>query len=420
MVFMFARFFSQSDIPQKYRPNFRHLYLDIAWFGVLSGSAINFLSVYAARLGASGVQIGLLGAMTGVVSLLLAIPAGRWIEKRHIGRAVFWSSIFFRLGYVLWVPLPWLFNEQGQIWALIILTFLMAIPLTPLGVGFNALFAEAVPSEYRAHVAGFRNVTFAISFMLTSLVSGYILKNVTFPLGYQIIFLIGAVGAGMSSYHIFHIRTLRTDPPATQPPPEPVPVKEAESPRSIATHLRLDIWSTPFKNVLLVLLGYHLTQYLAAPLFSIYYVREIHLSDEQIGIGLALFYFTVLIGSTQLRRMAHRFGHKTSTGIGVAGMAFYPLAIALSHAAWHFYFTCFIGGFIFSISSGSYANYLLERIPANDRPTHLAWYNIILNISILFGSLAGPYLADQIGFASALMVFAFFRFLAGLAVLKWG
>jgi MFS family permease len=118
--------------------------------------------------------------------------------------------------------------------------------------------------------------------------------------------------------------------------------------------------------------------------------------------------------------MAHRFGHKTTAGIGIAGMAFYPLAIALSHNAWHFYLTCFIGGFIFSISSGSYANYLLERIPAHDRPGHLAWYNIILNISILVGSLAGPYLADQIGFADALLVFAAFRFLAGLAVLKWG
>jgi MFS family permease len=414
---MLARLFSQSDIPQKYRPNFRHLYLDIAWFGVLSGSAINFLSVYAARLGASGLQIGLLGAMTAVVSLLLAIPAGRWIEKRHIGRAVFWSSIFFRLGYALWVPLPWLFNAQGQIWALISLTFLMAIPLTPLGVGFNALFAEAVPSEYRAHVAGFRNVTFAVAFMLTSLVSGYILKIIPFPLGYQIIFLIGAIGAGMSSYHIYHIRPLQTHPPT--PPSSPQPVKVG-SPRSVASSLRLDIWSTPFKKVLLVLLGYHLTQYLAAPLFSIYYVREIHLSDEQIGTGLALFYFTVLIGSTQLRKMAQRFGHKTSTGIGVAGMAFFPLAIALSNDVWHFYLTCLIGGFIFSISSGSYANYLLERIPAHDRPAHLAWYNIILNISILFGSLAGPSIADQIGFATALMVFAFFRFLAGLIVLKWG
>jgi MFS family permease len=417
---MLAKLFRQTDIPKGYRSNFYHLYLDIAWFGVLSGSAINFLNVYAARLGATGLQIGMLGAMTGAVNLFLAIPAGRWIERRHTGRAVFWSSILFRLGYALWIPLPWLFNEQGQILALIVLTFLMAIPLTPLGVGFNALFAESVPDEYRAHVAGYRNVTFAISFMFTSLISGYVLKNLTFPFGYQIIFLIGAIGAGMSSYHIYHIRPLQKDLLAAQSPPIPVSTKPGDVPRNLASTLRLDIWSTPFRNVLLVLFGYHLTQYLAAPLFSIHYVRGIHLSDDEIGLGTAIFYLTVLIGSTQLRNIVHRIGHKASTGIGVAGMAFYPLAIALSHNSWHFYLTCFIGGFIFSISSGSYANYLLDNTPAHDRPAHLAWYNIILNLSILIGSLAGPFIAEHIGFATALMMFSFFRLLAGLAVLKWG
>ena len=111
--------FTQSDVPEKYRSNFWHLYLDIAWFGVLSGTSVNFLTVYATRLGASGLQIGLLTAMAAVVNLFLAIPAGRWIEKRHTGRAVFWSSVLFRAGYFLWIPLRWIFNEQGQIWALI-------------------------------------------------------------------------------------------------------------------------------------------------------------------------------------------------------------------------------------------------------------------------------------------------------------
>ena len=139
--------FKQSDIPEKYRSNFIHLYLDIAWFGVLSGTAVNFLNIYATRLGASGFQIGMLTAASAIVNLFLAIPAGHWISKRPTGAAVFWSSVLFRIGYLLWIPLPWFLNEQGQIWALIILTFLMAIPLTPLGVGFNALFAEAVPDR---------------------------------------------------------------------------------------------------------------------------------------------------------------------------------------------------------------------------------------------------------------------------------
>ncbi|NTW12734.1 MAG: hypothetical protein HGA30_05425, partial [Anaerolineales bacterium] len=57
---MLNRLFRQTAVPPEYRPNFLHLYLDIGWYGVLSGSAINFLNIYAARIGATGFQIGLI------------------------------------------------------------------------------------------------------------------------------------------------------------------------------------------------------------------------------------------------------------------------------------------------------------------------------------------------------------------------
>jgi len=310
--------FRQSDIPERYRSNFTNLYLDIAWFGVLSGTAINFLNIYAARLGATGLQIGLLTAASAIVNLFLAIPAGHWISKRHTGRAVFWSSVLFRIGYLFWIPLPWIFDEQGQIWSLIVITFLMAIPLTPLGVGFNALFAEAVPDQYRARVAGTRNVTFAIAYMLSSLIAGYILDNTPFTEGYQIIFAIGAFGAAMSSYHIYHVKPLEE---RTPPLSELMPDSAIKSDSS----LRLDIWKTPFRKILLSLLFFHLTQYIVTPLYALYLVGELNLNDSHFGTGTALFYLTVLLSSTQLGRIVQRYGHKKVTGWGAGGGGVFPL-----------------------------------------------------------------------------------------------
>jgi MFS family permease len=409
--------FKSSQVPKEYRANFLHLYLDIGWFGLLSGSAVNFINVYATRLGATGFQIGLIGAVSAIVSLFVAIPAGRWIEKRHTGRAVFWAAFVYRIGFFLWILLPWLFNPQGQIWALITLTFLMAIPLTPLAVGFSALFAESVPPDWRAHVAAMRNIVLSIVFMASSLLSGYILKSVIFPVGYQIVFGIGALGAAMSTLHLFFIRPLQTESPALPTQPEADPGKQSISPLQ---SLRLDIWKTRFRNVLLALFAFHFTQYLAIPIFPIYNVRVLELNDNHIGIGTALFYLTVLLGSTQLGKLVHKFGHKNITGWSVASMAAYPLILAASTHVWQFYVVSLIGGLSFSLVSGTYANYMLENIPANDRPTHLAWYNIILNAAILIGSLAGPAVADWIGLSQALVIFAALRFLAGWAILKWG
>ena len=410
---MLTRLFRQSDVPREYRANFLHLYMDIGWFGILSGSAINFLNIYAARLGASALQIGLIGASSAVVSLLVAIPAGRWVAKRNTGQAVFWSSVFYRLGYALWIPLPWLFNAQGQIWALIVLTFLMAIPLTPLGVGFNALFAESVPSEYRAHVAGMRNVVLSVAFIASSLVCGYILKSVAFPSGYQIVFGIGFLGAAMSSLHLYFIRPLKKDraPLST----------DSESDSSSATDsLRLDILKGPFGKVVAVMLFFHLSHYIATPIYPLYTVNVLHLNDNHIGIGTALFYLTVLISSMGLNRAVRRIGHQRVTGWGMVGMALYPFILALSHTVWQFYIVSLIGGFTWGLMGGAYANYLLERIPDHDRPAHLAWYNIALNAAILASSFLGPLIADSWGLVIALMVFAGMRVLAGFVVLHWG
>jgi MFS family permease len=411
-----------SSVPSEYRANFIHLYFDMAWYGVLAGSSINFLKIFAARLGGNGFQIGMLDASAALVGLSLAIPAGHWIMNRHIGKAIFWTSVVYRIGFLLWVLLPWLFTYSGQVWALIVLAFLMAIPLTPLSVGFNALFATSVSEEYRAHVVGIRNILLSVTFILTSLGCGYLLEHLSFPLGYQIVFAIGFFGAAMSSLHLYFVKPLlNLDPNQNQ-----LQVKVDESPaqpdraRTWSSAIRADVWSTRFRNVLLVMMGFHLAQYLALPLFPLYQVNQLHLTDDQIGIGSALFYVIVLVGSTQLREAVRKLGNRKLTAIGVIGMGFYPFAMAFSRTPLDFYGVSALGGLSWSLAGGAYANYMLERMPVHDRPAYLAWYNVILNASILSGSLLGPLVASQIGLIAALFVFAGARFLAGFAIWKWG
>ena len=411
-----------QDVPEKYRNIFLHLFLDIAWFGILSGSAINFLNVYVTRLGATTLQIGLLSATTAVINLLFAIPAAHWLETRSIGKAVFWTSVFYRVGFLLWVPLPWLFDAPTQTWAIITLTLFMGIPLTALGVGFNVLFATAVPTEYRAYVAGTRNVLLSVTFMLTSLGCGILLDRIPYPLNYQIVFFIGAIGGGMSSYHLYKVRTFSEEPNLEKTLPAPPKPDLQTKPPSTSwfSSFRMDIWKTPFKITLLLLLGFHLAQYLAVPLFPIYNVRYLKLTDQNIGTGTALFYLAVLICSTQLNRMVRRLGHKNVTGWGVVGMSIYPIGLALSTLVWQYYLVSLIGGVVWALVAGAQANYLLEKVPENDRPSHLAWYTVVLNLAILIGSLAGPLFSNSIGIVSALILAGVLRLISGMAIFKWG
>jgi MFS family permease len=255
-VLSLKKLFNDPSIPVEYRSNFIHLYFDMGWFGVLSGSTVSFLSIYATRIGASGFQIGLLGAMAAIVSLVFAIPAGHWLEKRATGRAVFWTSVFYRIGFLLFVPLPWLFGAQGQIWALIALNLFMGIPLVALSVGFSTLFAESVPTDWRAYVAGVRNIVLSITFIISSLGSGYLLDHIGFPFNYQVIFLIGFIGAAMSSFHLYFIKPIPGQTQADFSTREPVsPLKRLNSHPNWFTAIRADIWKTPFRATLLVMLA---------------------------------------------------------------------------------------------------------------------------------------------------------------------
>lgn len=128
---------TQTSIPAEHQTNFWHLYLDILWFGILSGSTISFLTLYLVRLGASAAEVGLVNAGPAAVTLLIALPTGWWLRSRPLKRTVFRSAVFFRLFYGLWIIIPSLFPAPIQIKLFILLGFGMSIPGTALAVGLT-------------------------------------------------------------------------------------------------------------------------------------------------------------------------------------------------------------------------------------------------------------------------------------------
>ena len=175
-----------AQLTPELRWNFGHLYLDIAGFGILAGSAMAFISVFAARQGATGIQIGLLSGGPAIVSLLMSLPTGRWLEGQVLTRTVFVTSIWNRAGYAVLVILPWLLPPSAQVWAIPVVIMLMSVPGTLISIAFNAMFADVVPPAWRALVVGRRSAVLAICMTIASLTSGLLLDRLPFPLNYQL------------------------------------------------------------------------------------------------------------------------------------------------------------------------------------------------------------------------------------------
>ncbi len=427
------------SIPQIHRRNFWHLYLDIAWYGVLSGSALSFFSIYLVRLGASPFQIGLVNAGPAVMTILFALPTGWWLKKLPIDHAVVWSSILFRAFYLLWIPIPSLFIAQTQIGLLLGLTLLMTIPGTALAVGFNAYFAEVVPADWRAHVVGIRNALLALTFTATSLLCGYLLTALPFPLGYQAVFAVGCLGAAMSSYHLWNVRLRPGTPGPATPDRAPADLARPGSVRifgegmrpKIAVRLirlrtifrlqRLNLSEDSFGRIVLVLFAFHLTQYLPIPLYPIYWVEKLDLSDQYISLGNALFYTLSFLGATQLARVTRQLGsHYRVVVVGALLLSAYPILTALTQGVSMFLFTAVAGGLFSVLTGGALSNYLVEKVPEQERAMHLAWYTLALNVAILISSFGGPALAAAVGIGPSLAISGLGRVLSALAIWRWG
>lgn len=419
-------FRSKQNVPLEFRRNFQFLYGDTGFFGIVNGSILAFLSVYAARVGASGAQIGYIGAVPAIVGIIFTLPSGRWLSNRSVTRSVMWSGILYRGMYFFLIFLPVALPREAQVWSIILITLLMSIPAVPFTVGFNTIFAEAVPIQWRGHVAGIRNAFFSIATMISTLISGQILERVIFPVGYQIVFLMGAIGGAFSTLNVALVRPEKgcgqvVEAGAKQiDDGQTMPARSGKSTAGLTSLLRFELLKGPFGKIILFLFLFHLFQYLPIPLFPVYQVHTLHFSDQVISVGTAAFYVTVFLGSTVIARITSRWGNQRITAVGIVLLALYPVLIAFSWTPLILVITSLVGGAAWSMVSVASINYLLEKVPADDRPAHLAWYNLVLNTAILIGSLVGPLIAGGIGYMPALLIFGTGRFLVGLIILRWG
>jgi MFS family permease len=425
---------ADGDNDQKIQ-NDRYLYLDILWWGILGGTLISFLGIYLARLGASSFHLSILTAGPAVVNLLISLPAGKWLENRSFTRTAYITSILHRAGYILILLVMLVFARKVQISVILWITVGMSIPGAVLMIVFNAMFAEIVPPHRRGLVVGRRNALLAVSMTTSALISGQLLERIVFPLNYQIVFLIGITGGALSSYYLGRIREF---PSGSSPLRVGKPLLDRARPGMVASPfarryipgmrfltrgvemLRLDVLRGEFGLFLGAMFYFYISQNLIIPLFPTYSVNKMGLSDWVISIGTAVFQIAVFTSSMRLGWISDRLGHHRLMVVSVLGYAAFPLFIGLLPTVTGYVLGCVIGGIGWGCLGGALANRLMERVPDDDRPAHMALFNLTLNLGVLIGSMLGPILGDWTSLQAAMVIGGIVRILSAGVLWRWG
>jgi MFS family permease len=249
------------------------------------------------------------------------------------------------------------------------------------------------------------------------------------------VFALGAFASMMSSYHLGKLRLASGDEPG---PPIQLTRDQAapgvarffgfsqigflrfSSPTTGRSLLRPELLRGPFGLFMLAYLALYTFQYVPLPIFPLAYVHELHLTDGAISLGSALFNGVVMVGSLRLSQTSRRFGNRWVLVAAALLFGQYPLLIGLAQNAALFWVASITGGLVYAFLSGAVINRLMERVPEFNRPAYMALHNLIMNLGILTGSLAGPWMADWLGLRQTILVSAGLRGLAGLLLLLWG
>lgn len=403
-----------EHLPTELRRNFIHLYWDIGWWGIYMGTTVAFLSIYATRSGATREQLGLMTAVPALVSLILSLPAGLLTRRLGAHRATILAAFTSRAPLFIYVLLPWLLPQQAQVPAILVMAILISLPTTLIGVSFGQFFLESVPSRYRGDVVGMRIAIMSILSFAITMLSGQILGRMAFPGGYQMVFFFGAVGATMTTYHIW--RTQRMPDPDLPPIP-PAAAANAGKRRFLPAW---DDAGKGYARVLGLLFLFNFTNSMFTPLVPDLLVNGLKLSDMTISIGTGTANMLVFLVSLFIARITRRTGNRRATAYGAILLTLHAFALAFAHDATLYFVAIVIGGLGSGILGAAQYNYNLDHVPQVERSTWLGVNLFVGNASVLLGALAGPVLAGWAGTQDTFLLFGALRLVIGLAILRWG
>jgi hypothetical protein len=385
--------------------NQRNVLVDAFGVGITAGVA-SFLSVFLVRLGATTFQVSLLTSMPALTGMLLSIPVGAFLARQaHIVPWFARSRFAVLLCYALTGIVPFLVPAVHQPQAIIIIWAVATLPQTLVAVAFTVVMGSIAGPSGRLTLMSRRWAILGLTNSVTVVLVGQLLKLFYFPLNYQVVFIGSAVGALISVVFSSSIKL----PTATWMHTHP----GRPSLRGYGTTLR---GSRSFVNFTIGQFVYRTGLALAAPLFPIYWVRNIEASDQVVSAINSTQTLVMTVSYFLWTRVSRRRGPRLVLLATTFGLSFYPLLTAVTHTAGLLVLWAGLAGLFAAGVDLIFFDILLGVCPADEQASYVGMYQTTVFAATFIGPLIGTPLSNHFGIVVAL-IFATVLRLAGFALM---
>jgi len=379
---------------------------------VLGGITVYFNAPFAIRLGGSERLIAFLTAAPSLIAAIASIPSARFMATRRKRKLWMFGSLFaLRLGYLAVAAIPIVFKQHT---ALVLVLWIVALNLPSIFFtnGFQVLQAELIPENRRAFVFSRRSILYSLMLVLVTTLAGGFLDRYQdqFPLNYQLLYIFGFITVLGSNFFLNRL---------TVPDREPVePAAIAATPEP-AERVQM---SLPMRRMLVNTALYYFGLNLAGPLYNIYYIDILKVSDGWLGVNASAASIGVVIGYLMWERLIRTRSFSWAQRKATLSTWFFPLTLALvpnviPNLNIGLPLIMIANVIVNMMHSGvelSNLNVLLKLSKPEERAAYVSWYNTVFFGVAFIAPLVGAFLAGPLGFPLVFVLTAVLRLAGGV------
>ncbi|KAF0193819.1 MAG: major facilitator superfamily protein [Bacillota bacterium] len=364
--------------------------------GILSTLANNmvgpFLGIFAISLGASDSQIAALSSWPALVSLFAMIPGARFVDSSPRKKKL--VAIFQALNRVFFVGLAFLptiiVSADKRPAVLVAAVALMNLPGAIANVSWQSFIGGIIPPERRAEAFAKRNQLMGACGAVASLIAGRIMGVLRFPVGYQVMFLVGFLLALLEIASLLQINEGEA---------EPATVTHQKKPLGFAAFLKEAKTRPQYYRFAAASLVFHFGWQMGWPLFTKFQVQELLATPQWVS----LFGVCSTLGSTLAYPVWSKFstqkGNRYMLTIAAGALALTPLFYATSTALWMLAVWSMVMGVSLAGIILLLFNTLLEVCPIEGRTQYIAYHNTLLALRPCWPPMLGSTVLASSAFA---------------------
>ncbi|MEJ5314546.1 MULTISPECIES: MFS transporter [Anaerolinea] len=378
------------------RRNFINVQVDAIGVGIASAAA-PFLPVFLTRLHASSFEVGLLTSMPAVTGLLLSIPLGQFLQRQR--NIVPWFSLARLLViacYALTGLITFVVKDHAAVIGILAIWAFATFPQTLLSISFNVVMNSVAGPVGRYELMTRRWSILGLTTTLTVILVGQALDRIpSFPLNYQIVFLALSAGGLISYYFSSHLNI----------PPQEVSTERPSSFREgLREFLHLILEEKSFVSFNLKRFVFSIGTTMAAPLFPLYFVRQLHAPDSWIATINTAQTAILILGYFLWTRQSRRYGSRRVLLATTFGVSLYPILTGITHTVWPIPFYAGLAGIFQAGLNLVFFDELMRTVPEKYSAIFVSTAQSIQYVSSIIAPFIGTTLAGILGFNAALII----------------